>query len=157
MMPQAERNQVVAGVGKHGRAGVTYQCDARPFLDADHQFGSPGQLIVFMVADGRLADSIMLQQFGGLPSVLAGDNVHFAEQSQRADGDVLQVPDWRGNHIEGSEASTAVETGPAIGAHRGRQFTTHTRPFESATGERRTPRCAARLKWFRERPFAPAW
>ena len=52
MVPDGQRNQPEAGIGDARRAGVRHQGDARAALEIKHQFGSAGQLIVLVIADG---------------------------------------------------------------------------------------------------------
>jgi hypothetical protein len=43
----------------------------------------------------------MIQQFLGLPGVLAGNQVGFAKNSKSAQGDVLEVPDRSAHKVKG--------------------------------------------------------
>ena len=160
MMAQAKRNQVVAGVGEHWRAGIAHQRDARSFLDSNQQFGGACQLVVFVIADGRLADAVVVQEFRGLPGVFAGDQVHFAQQAQRAHGNVLQVSDRRGNDIEGS----LVWRVGCCGVHRGGQFITQLgrlrgrpRTVPMRDSLRTSPTGFPSGSTYRDTAFAPTW
>lgn len=67
-------------------------------------------LIVIVITDERLADLIMLQQLLGLACIFAGYlRDFFAENSQGAEGNVLQVADGGGDEIEsGSQTISSV-------------------------------------------------
>ena len=53
-------------------------------------------------ADQLCRDLKMVQQFTGVPRVLAGDNVHRPQNVQGAERDVLQVADRRSNKVKRS-------------------------------------------------------
>jgi len=69
-MPQAERNEAVAGVGHERHPRVAHQRDSRALLQRHDQFRRAGQLIVFMVADERLVNVVVIQElltYGACP------------------------------------------------------------------------------------------
>src|SRR5438445_9958855 len=53
-----------------------------------------------MVADRGFINSIVLQQFGGVARVLAGNQVSFFQYPHCAIRDVFQVADWSRHHIQ---------------------------------------------------------
>jgi len=55
---------------------------------------------VHVVADGGRADAEVAEEFGGLAGVFAGDAVDRAQDAERAEGDVFEVADGRGDEVE---------------------------------------------------------
>src|SRR5581483_1453353 len=62
--------------------------------------GGAGHLVVLVVADAAGGDAVMVQQFLGLPRVLAGDEIDFFQYAQRAQRDVLKVADGSSHEIQ---------------------------------------------------------
>ena len=61
-----------------------------------------------METNGGFVDAVVVQQLAGLAGILASHQVHFAEDAQGAQGDVLEVADGSGDEIEraGHETSS---------------------------------------------------
>ena len=98
------RGDLAAGIGDAGRARVADDGDARAGLQRGGQLDRAARLVVHVVADGGRADVEVVEQLLGLARVLAGNFVDRAQHAQRAQGDVFQVADGRGDEIEaGSE------------------------------------------------------
>src|SRR5262249_898591 len=56
--------------------------------------------VVFVIADDRGLNAVVIQKFARLPRVLTGDQVSLAQNADRAVGDVLQVADRSGYDVE---------------------------------------------------------
>ena len=100
MMPDGERDQAESGVGDAGHAGVGDERDLGSAFEVDDQLGGLGHLVVLVIADQARLDAVMAEQLQGLARIFAGDQVDFFEHAQRAQRDVFQVADRRGDEIE---------------------------------------------------------
>ncbi len=92
-MAQAQSHQTIAGVADQRNAGITDQRNLRALLHGQHQLGSASQLIVFVIADQRFLDAVMVQQLLRVAGIFAGDLIDFLQNTQRAQGDVFQIAD----------------------------------------------------------------
>jgi len=110
MMADGQGDEAEAGVGNAGYPGVRDQSDLGAGFKINDQFGRLGHLIVLVIADGASVDSVVREQLLRLARVLAGDQVNLLEHAQGAQGDVLEIADWRGDKVEGR---TGAE-GPAV-------------------------------------------
>ena len=99
-MANGESDQAMAGIGDEGHASITDQCDGGTSFHGEHEFGSAGEFVVLVVADERLMDLEMIQEFEGVAGVFAGDLLDFFENAQGAEGDVFEVADGSGDQIE---------------------------------------------------------
>ncbi len=57
------------------------------------------RFVVLVIADGRGADVEMVQQLLRVAGVFAGDELGCAEDMERAQGDVVEVADGRGDEV----------------------------------------------------------
>jgi hypothetical protein len=57
-------------------------------------------LVVLVITDRRLGDSVTIQQLARMPRVLASDQVRFFQNAHRAKGDVFQISDGRAHQVE---------------------------------------------------------
>ena len=89
-----------AGVADAGTAGVR---DQRNFLAAsetfDDLFAAFG-LIELEIAQERFGDAKMFQQLPGMTRVLGGNHVALAQDAQRAERDVLEIANRRGDEVK---------------------------------------------------------
>ncbi len=99
-MPQAERNEAVAGVRDERHTGVADQSNLCALLHGNNQFRRAGQFIVFVIADERLVNVIVREELLGMPRVFAGDLIDFLEDTDGAKGDVFEIADRRADEIE---------------------------------------------------------
>ena len=97
---QGSPNQTIARVGDGRSSRVADQSDIHSRFQPFHQPAGSLVLVVFVVAGGWSRNLVVGQQFSGVAGVLAGDQVYFTKDSQRAQGDVFQISDGRGYHEE---------------------------------------------------------
>ena len=114
-MANGESDQAMAGIGDEGHASITDQCNGGTFFHGEHEFGSAGEFVMLVVADERLMDLEMIQEFEGVAGVFAGDLLNFFENAQGAEGDVFEVADGSGDQIE----AAARRVGGRIGMFGG--------------------------------------
>src|SRR5262245_18599927 len=81
-------------------ASIAYQSDVHPAFHSIQQ--EPGLLafVMLVVARSWLLDAMVRQQSCGVPCVLACDQVHLAQYTQRSERDVFQVANRCGDHIK---------------------------------------------------------
>ena len=111
VVANGESDEAMAGVGDERHACIADERDGRAVFHGQDEFGSAGDLVVFVVADQRLADVVMIQELQGVASIFAGDLIHFFQDAQGAEGDVLQIADWRRYQVE-----AAMRCGIGMGA-----------------------------------------
>ena len=99
-MPSAERDKLEARVGDHRHARIGDQSDFRALLERDEQLRGARHLVVLVIADERLVDVVMLEEFAGVASVLAGDLIRLAQNAQCPERDVLEIADGRGDQVK---------------------------------------------------------
>src|SRR6266849_1840211 len=99
-MPQAERDEAVAGVGHERHSRVAHPRDIRALLQSYDQLWCARQFIVFVVADERLMNVVASKEFQSMASILAGDLIDFLQDAQRPQRDVLQIADRGADKIE---------------------------------------------------------
>ena len=63
-----------------------------------------------MITSNLGFDAVMVQEFSGVPRVFAGNDVNFAQHSQRAMSDVFQVANGRGNDVERSRHAAILSS-----------------------------------------------
>jgi hypothetical protein len=90
----------VAGVADPRQAGVGDESDVSPGGEVFDEFGGAARFVVFVVADERLRDREMAQEISGMARVFAGDDVGALQHLQRAERDVAESPDGRGDEGE---------------------------------------------------------
>jgi hypothetical protein len=64
---------------------------------------------VVVVADGGLADAVVVEELARLAGVLAGDEVGLFEGADGAVGDVLEVADGGRDEVKGAGHSSSIE------------------------------------------------
>ncbi len=99
-MPQAERDETVAGVGHERHPRVANQRNLRALLQSDDQLRRAGQLIVFVVADQRLVNVVVRKELQSMARVFAGDLIDLLQDAQRPKRDVFEISDRRADKIE---------------------------------------------------------
>ncbi len=99
-MSQAERDEAMAGVGNQRHSGIADQRDFGTLFHSDDEFGGTSDFVVFVVANERLMNVVVSEQFLGVASVLASDLIRFFEDAQRAESDVLEIADGCGHEIQ---------------------------------------------------------
>src|SRR5437667_6606206 len=99
-MPQAERDETVAGVGHEWHPRVANQRNLRALLQGDDQLRRAHQLIVFVVADQRLVNVVVRKELQSMARVFAGDFVDLLQDAQRPKRDVFEISDRRADKIE---------------------------------------------------------
>ena len=101
---QARRNRrlhhALARIADARAAGVGHQRDLLAAPQPLDDFLAPPGLVELEVAQQRFGDAEMLQQLPGAPRVLRRHHVALLERAQRAQRDVLQVADRRGDQVE---------------------------------------------------------
>src|SRR5258706_15734405 len=101
-----------------GTAGVRDQRDLlpapEPFDDLLAAFG----LVELKIAQERLADAEMFQQLPGMPRVLGGNHVALAQDTKRAERDVLQVANPRGHEAKRAGGERWPRSGPRLTSTR---------------------------------------
>src|SRR2546430_1111491 len=108
LVPQAKRYQTVPRIGNQRHACVAYQRDFRALLHGHDQFWRPRHFIVFMVADQRLANVVVREQFLGVPRVFTRDLIRFLERAQRAERNVLEVANGRPHKVQTARGAWVV-------------------------------------------------
>ncbi|MCF8152114.1 MAG: YraN family protein [Burkholderiaceae bacterium] len=88
------------GIGDTRRAGVRHQRHAAAFAQQAHQLGRRLVLVVLVQRQGRHLDAVVIEQLPGVAGVFAGDQIDTAQGFQRAQADVAQVSDRRGDDIQ---------------------------------------------------------
>ena len=58
------------------------------------------RLVELEIAQQRLGDAEMFEQLAGMPRVLGGDDVTLAQDAERAERDVLEVANRRGDEVK---------------------------------------------------------
>ena len=99
-MPQAERDETVAGVGDQGHARIADQRNLRALLQRDDEFRRACQFVVFVVAHQRFVNVVMGEELLRMAGVFTGDLVGLFQDAQRAQRNVLEIADRRSDQIE---------------------------------------------------------
>jgi 4-amino-4-deoxy-L-arabinose transferase-like glycosyltransferase len=93
-------HEVIPGIGDAGRAGVADEGDARAGREPRDDGGRARPLDRVVVARERAGDAVVREQRARVPGVLRRDQVDLAEDAQRPQRHVLEVPDRRGDDVE---------------------------------------------------------
>jgi hypothetical protein len=106
-------DQRIPGIGEARHAGVgdeRHVLRLQPFGQAAHLTG-PAELVE---AGQRRRDLVRPQQGARGARVLGGDQIDLAQDADRAEGDVFEVPDRRANHVQRAHSvpRSAVESAP---------------------------------------------
>ncbi len=113
VMADRQRHQPIAGIAHAGRSGIGDQRNVVTVFQVHHQFGRSRQLVVFVIADRRLLDAVVVEQLDGLPGIFAGDQVHFLQRVQSAQSNVFEIADGSADKVEGAGSNSF-----ALPAHR---------------------------------------
>ena len=97
------------------------------------EFGGAARFVVFVVADERLSDFKMREQVPAVPRVFARDQIDRFQNLQRAECDVTEVSDRRGDEVE--HRVGRCFTTPALSL---RSSAVRSRQWEDTPGERRS-------------------
>jgi len=100
IVPQTQGDEPMPRIGDQRHTSVAHERDFRALLQGHDQFRRARQLVVFVIADQRLVDVVVSEQFLRMPCILAGDLIGFFQDAQRAKRDVLEVADRRPDQIE---------------------------------------------------------
>src|SRR5258706_4865359 len=99
VVPQAECNEAVAGIGNERHARVADQRDFRALLERHDQFRGASHLIVFVVADERLVNVVVREKLLRVARVFAGDFSAFLVDVQAAPGGVFEMAEGLANTV----------------------------------------------------------
>lgn len=94
-MAEAESNQAMAGIRNERHAGVANERNFCALFERDKQLGRSRHFVVLVVADERLANFIMVEEFLCVARVFASNPVDFLEDAQGAQRDVFKIADGR--------------------------------------------------------------
>jgi putative FmdB family regulatory protein len=111
VVAEAESDQAMARVGDEWHSGVADESDFRALFQREHQFGRPGQFVVFVVADERFVNVVVGEELLGVARILARDLVYFLEDAQGAKRDVLEIADRRSDKIEAAGGAGRIGRG----------------------------------------------
>src|SRR5258708_10931885 len=100
LVPQAERDQAVAGVGNERHSRVAHQRGPRALLQPDDQFRRAGHFVVLVVADERFVNVVVIQELQRVARIFAGDLIDFLQDAHRPQRDVFEIADWRPDEIK---------------------------------------------------------
>ena len=90
----------MAGIRDNRRSCITYQDNLRPLLQPLQELVSSGGFVVLVIAERRLTNPVMIQEFYRVPSVLACDQICFAQKTERSHRDIFQISYRRSHQIE---------------------------------------------------------
>jgi hypothetical protein len=93
-------DEAVARIGDQRGAGVGNERDGLAGLQRRDQLRAGGIGIVLMIGDGFRLDRIAVEQAAGDAGILAGEDIAGGQRFERADGDVAEIADRRGDDIE---------------------------------------------------------
>src|SRR6185437_14881877 len=94
------RDEFGSGVGDGRGTGVGDEGDACAGFELVEELLGAAGLVVQVVADGGCGDAEVVEKLRGLAGVFAGDAVGGAQNAKRAEGDVFEVADGRGDEVE---------------------------------------------------------
>jgi len=100
---EAQGDEAMAGIGDEWHSGVAYESDFCALLEGEDEFGGTSELIMFVVADEWLANVVVGKELLGVARVLAGDLVHFLEDTKGAESDVFEIADGGADEIEAAD------------------------------------------------------
>jgi hypothetical protein len=102
-------DQTVAGIGDEWRAGVAYEGNRVSVREAFEEIGGPGGFIVVVIANQRLADLEVFEQFLGLAGIFAGDQGNFVAQNlDGSKSNIVEIADRGSDDIEGSRQNDRI-------------------------------------------------
>ena len=101
---EARRNRrldyTFAGIADAGTAGIRDQRDFFAAPETFDDFLAASGFVELKIAEQRFGDAEMLQQSPGVARVLGGGDVALAQHAQRAQRDVLEVANGRGDEVK---------------------------------------------------------
>jgi len=74
----AKGHQAVAGIGDQWHARVAHESNFGALLQLDQQFRRARHLVVFVIADQRFRDAVVVQELLRVAGIFAGDQVDFS-------------------------------------------------------------------------------
>ena len=106
-------DDALARIADAGTAGIRDQRDFLAAPETVNDFLAALGLVKLEITQKRSGDSEMLEQLPGAARVLGGDHVALAQDAQRAERDVLQVANRRGDEVKraGSERRKRIFCG----------------------------------------------
>jgi hypothetical protein len=104
-------DQLGAGVRNPGRPGIAHQRDGFPLPKARNKLRQTGPDVVRVKADQAVRDAVSDEKPGCAPRVLGRNERCLAQDAKRAQTDVLEIADWRGDNEESARhvGSDAVQ------------------------------------------------
>ena len=93
-------HQFVARVGNQRCARVRYQCDCLVIGESCQQLWPCLGGVVFVVGRKRSRYPVAFDEFAGNAGILAGDHISAREHLERAQSDVTEISDRRGDQIK---------------------------------------------------------
>jgi len=108
---ETKGDKPVAGIGDEWHASVADEGDFCALLEDEDELGGASELIVFMVADERLVNVVVGEEFLGVAGVFAGDLIHFLEDAKGAECDVLEIADGGADEIEAAGGAASIFRG----------------------------------------------
>ncbi len=118
-MAQAESDKTMSRIGDERHARVADECDFCALLERDKEFRRARHFIVFVIADERFANFVVVEEFLGVARVFAGNLINFLEDADGAKGDVFEIADGGAGEVQaaqgffivaGCECAHAVES-----------------------------------------------
>ena len=150
----------MARIGDRRRARVAYERDLRALLEFDHDFRGARDFVVLVIADEPLLDFEVREQLHRLARVFAGDHVHFLQDAQGAQRNVLEIADGRRDHVQ---AARCRRQAGGVGTLRfrilrfracdRRQFSTHSTVDDCRPASAKRSRATISVIAIRERSF----
>lgn len=98
----------MAGVGDERHARVADESDFCALLEGKDEFGGASEFVVFVVADERLANVVVGEEFLGVAGIFAGDLIHFLEHAEGAERNVLKITDRGADEIEAAGGRSGI-------------------------------------------------
>ena len=81
----------MTGIGDNRRSCIAYQYNLRALLQSLEQLISSGGLVVLVIAERRLANTVMIQELCRVPRVFACDQVCLAQEAECSRRDIFQI------------------------------------------------------------------
>src|SRR2546429_1061237 len=100
MILQAQRYQLVPRIGDQRHSCIAHQRNFCALLHGCSQFRGALYFVVLVVADQRLMNVVVREQLLCATRILAGDLIHFLEDTQRAQRDVFKVANRRTDKVQ---------------------------------------------------------
>ena len=81
----------MAGIGDNRRSCIAYQDNLRALLQSLKQFVRSGGFVVLVIAEHRLANTVIIQELYRVPRVFACDQVCLAQKADCSRRDIFQI------------------------------------------------------------------